>query len=237
MLHAMLRAAAAAGGFDPLSIAWRNAFWTEGESFIALGLPDGASVATWPDEVGTDDVSQGTASLQPEYHASLAGLNGRPGITGDTVDDYLRASSSPDFNGPNTIVMVGYVPDVANEYRPVTLSDNEVNVGPILSSGPTNWRVYGGDWLEDGTTDTNGHIIIATVDGASSEIMVDGTATSGSAGTTNNDAAGITLFANRTLANNGGTMAFVGIKSGTLTAQEKSDLTAWAADTYGLTIT
>ena len=40
-----------ASSFSPLQVGWTHAYWAEGPEFAALGLSNGAAVATWPDEV------------------------------------------------------------------------------------------------------------------------------------------------------------------------------------------
>lgn len=91
--------------FDPLtSIAWSHAYWAEGTEFTALGLADAGVVSTWPDEVGSSDLSE--ATNKPIYVASDATLNSKPLVRFDGVNDKLKGSFTS-IPGPHTIVMIG----------------------------------------------------------------------------------------------------------------------------------
>ena len=58
------------GGINPLDLTWR--MWLTGATFGA----DASAIATWDDEAGTNDATQGTAGNRPSVDSD--GLNGKP---------------------------------------------------------------------------------------------------------------------------------------------------------------
>src|SRR5438552_554844 len=78
--------------FSPLSISATALWWTEGTELAALGLADGAAVSTFPDEIGTADFTQATASAKPAYQASVAQLGNRPTLRFDGTTDFMAAT-------------------------------------------------------------------------------------------------------------------------------------------------
>ena len=85
-------------------IPFTHAWWSEGAEFRALGLSDGQTVATLPDEVGTADAVQASESLKPVYRAATPAMNNRPTIEFD--DSALATSSSPTYSQPFTFVAI-----------------------------------------------------------------------------------------------------------------------------------
>lgn len=114
-----------------LDIAWDHAFWTEGPQFTALGLSNGASVSSWPDEIDVSTpaaggwrtgfinmkppvaghtgvfLTQATGSKQPSYVSSDASFNNKPVVSFDGTDDYLHGLWASTLARPNHIVCVG----------------------------------------------------------------------------------------------------------------------------------
>lgn len=228
--------------FNPVtSVAWFAAYWAEGTEFDAEGYSDGNSVDNWPDEVGTNDLTNATAAEQPVFRSSVAALNNKPAIEDDGVDDHLDSPDFTDLTQPNTIVIVGKVDGDLSQFQPF------VDAAPVDTTGrhtvgiintPIDWIISAGTNQTGSAADTNAHLFIATFDGVSSTLEVDGVEDIAA------DAGADTLgslrlfhnFSDSTLRPLNGKIAFAGIKDGTLTAQEKADLEAWAADHYGITI-
>jgi hypothetical protein len=67
------------------------AFWdAEVSANVSLA---GSLVTSWVDRVGGYSADQGTSGFRPTYSATS--FNGRPGVTFDGTDDYLRTASLP----------------------------------------------------------------------------------------------------------------------------------------------
>lgn len=72
----------------PLTILGSLSWWVRSDSGITIGT----GVSAWADQSGNAvDFSQGTGGSQPAY-AATGGPNGGPIVTGDGVDDILRAT-------------------------------------------------------------------------------------------------------------------------------------------------
>lgn len=234
----MQMAAAGAGGdapFDPLSIGWHTAFWAEGSEFEALGLSDSDPVSSWPDEAATHDASQATGTRQPIYRASVAALNGQPGIEFDTSDDYLQTAAFTEISQPHTIVSVVRFTTTGQSRGTGAVAHHGIASGKraaLFQSGAGNMGISAGTAITGGGQDTLAHLYIAEY-GATDTLAEDGTTIiSGDAGA--EGLTGLTLGAGFNIANFlGGYLAFLGLYDGTLTAQQKSDLLAWSKSHYG----
>jgi len=84
-----------ATAFNPeTDITWHSLFWAEGTAFTALGLSDGASIATWPNETAEPDATQDTVGRRPLYD-EVSAINGKSAV-------YFNATQ--DSSGPALIV-------------------------------------------------------------------------------------------------------------------------------------
>lgn len=214
--------------FSPLDPAWEHVYWAEGPEFVALGLADGATVVTWPDESATSDLTNGNASQRPTYVASDATF-GRPVVRFDGTDDDLHVDWG-DIPLPVEIVIVA-------RYR--ALGADWIFSGAPSAGGPSA-RDTGGAWrmanslvLNGGTVNTSKHLHRFVFNGASSGLWVDEVSVlSGDTGT--GSMTGITIPRSSSgLGPAQMDVAFVGVVAGALTAQERSDLHAWAQSHYG----
>ena len=222
-----------APGGMPLGIDWHTAFWAEGDNMAAQNYTNDDQVPTWPDEtVNGRDATQATSSQQPLYKASVAALNSKPAVKGDGSNDKLRtAAFAATVANPFTIVTVGHVTSVGEHLHDgLTSGDRAVLSATSTSNG---WQIYNGAGVVGGTHDSSAHLFVVTFTGTDT-LEVDGTeVASGDAGS--HALTGINLFSNFTTTSsafNSGHIAFLGLKEGTLTSEEKSDLLAWSRSHY-----
>ena len=218
------------GGFDPLTVGWTHAYWAEGPEFVALGLSNGGAVGTFPDEIGTADLTQGTGSAQPAFQSSVAALGNRATVKSDGAD----------WVGPTTITII-------TQPFSVVVVESGASAGSLLVStaGDLGWCFYmsGGVWLANagstisgGSADSGAHMLRFYANGASSKLAEDETVVvTGNAGTYG--AGPIQLFRIPVGFNSAAHLAFVGIYAGDVTTDPKwASFKAWAATHYGLTI-
>ena len=236
MGHAMRRAASQlASSFSPLQVGWTHAHWAEGPEFLALGLSNGAAVSNWPDEIGTADLVQATETKQPAY-AATGGANSKPAIDPDG-GDWLRVTYTPSIAQPVTVVVVGAMSTSASG----ELIDGAVeDTGYInyISSGGGTFRMYAGAYITGPTGNTSPHLFMAYYNGASSVLGVDGSETSGNAGTAARN--GVTVFGRGAPGNNenqSNPASFVGVFTGDVRTDPKwAQFKAWVTSHYGITV-
>lgn len=221
--------------FHPVNdIAWHAAFWASGNEFAALGLSDGGAVTTFPDEKGTRDATQATASKKPTYRASVASLNNRPVVEFDGVDDALQTASWTGL-ASSTFVLVQRFLSAAGGTTNIHIdgiASGNRQIAGYNSVG--NWAQYSGGTIRtDGASDTNPHFMVG-VFAATDTLDKDGSNVI-SADSGSHTLTGITMGARYDGAAAFGNvqLAFVGLKDGTLTAQEKANLLAWSRSFYG----
>lgn len=222
------------GTFDPLSISWHTAFWAEDPDWTDPG--DGNAVSQWDDASGNGrHATQGTASVQPTYRASTAAFNSNPTVEFDGDDD-LSTATFADITGECEYFIVGSRSDDDNTefFVDGVTSGKRRGVFQIVGGGGTNWwAIYAGFTREGGSTpDTAPHALRAVFDGDDT-LHYDGTEIiNDNAGSDDLDG----LYLGRGQGGGGrlvGHIAFVGLKEGTLTSQERADLLSWAQSHYG----
>lgn len=221
-----------AAPFDPLSIGWYAAFWSEDPDWANPG--DGNPVASWRNAGSGDwgDAVEATAANQPLYHASDAFFNNRPIVQGDVTDDLLTTGLGTLVSQPNTWVVLGAASDNNNQHLMDGQTSGRRTTG--YSWQNINWfagsnRATSIDLGDDGTTP---HLVLIEANGASSALEIDGAVRdAGNIGTNGLD--GLVLFANISGGGPGGKIALAGVVNGLLTSQQKSDLVAWSQSRYG----
>lgn len=234
MSHALRRAASQrTGGFDPLTVGWAHAYWAEGPEFVALGLSNGAAVTTWPDEIGTADLSQATSTKQPAYQAT-AGAGGQPAVKADG-GDVLHSATITTITQPFTLVCILTGED--NDSVPIAGDDGSLR---FLYGAGTRWAIYFGNYLQSATTADFGsaHLMVVLASGGSSQIEKDGTAlVTGNAGT--GTATSVTLFGggNTPVNPSVAALSFGAIYSGDARTDPKwTQFKAWVTSHYGITV-
>lgn len=137
-----------ATGFDPKSITGLYA-WYDAADASSITL-NGSNISQWNDKSGNGrNVVQGTAINQPAYVTN--GINGKPAVAPDGVNDSLSLSAAVTGFTPKYIVGV---------FKPIT-----DNGGPYVKVGGDSDGIGIGQGT--GTQDTNGYSIIALHEGVS----------------------------------------------------------------------
>lgn len=104
--HGTLTSAQSGRTADPLAaISWSHVWWAAGPRFKALGLADGAAVTTFPDEVGSADMTRSAAG--PVYRASAASLTSRPAVETDGVEVLRTAAAAISVTLTYSVAWVG----------------------------------------------------------------------------------------------------------------------------------
>ena len=86
----------------PADLGASLALWLDADDASTITL-NGSTVSQWDDKSGNGrNVSQATAANQPTY--TLNGLNGKPVLTFDGIDDFM---SVPDFNNAVSLALIG----------------------------------------------------------------------------------------------------------------------------------
>lgn len=243
MSHAVRRAASQRiGGFDPLTVGWTHAYWAEGPEFAALGLSDGAAVGTWPDEIGTADLTQATAGLRPTYRTAGT-INSVPAVRGDGTQ-YYRDTASMTMAQPHSTVIVTRLTSVAGTWA--TIIDGKTGSNrawvAVRTGGTLGWNLFaGGGNPTAGTPAANtSYLLMALLSGASSVLDINGTqVVAGNPGT--HQRGGVSLFNSSAdlgqAAAVSADIAFVGLFSGDARTDPKwSDFKAWVSSHYSITV-
>ncbi len=93
--------------FHPInSIGWDAAYWTEGTEFIAESYGDGDDVDVFPDEVGTEDITENAAVWNPDYEPSDANFNNRPSIVLPSASGRMHDNNTYNLAHEHSIVAV-----------------------------------------------------------------------------------------------------------------------------------
>jgi hypothetical protein len=172
---------------------------------LADGTLDAATLATFLtattgkvvtvyDKVGTNHVTQGTDGNRPTVTANAIGTS--YGMT------FVRASNTILLSGstitqsqPYSLVVIAQQPDNATDQGIIAIDDGGFNgAGTNYTSG-ANFRAYSGLSFDQAATTNTMHALQAIFDGASSVNRVDGSETTGNAGTQSLTAYSIALGA------------------------------------------
>jgi hypothetical protein len=101
--------------WTPAALGSALALWLDAADASTITL-NGSTVSQWRDKSGNArHVSQATAANQPTLTAS--GLNGKPVLTFDGVDDYLAAASP--LIGTTHSLFILFTPTIENEFGTV----------------------------------------------------------------------------------------------------------------------
>ena len=219
-LAGVLQQQGGGAAFDVLNdIAWDAAYWEGGSEFAAQSYSDSDSVTTWPDEIGTDDLT-GDPGV-PIYDAVNASYNDAAVLAGNAASD--RMTSAATYVQPGTVVIVGNFDATGAD-----LFDGSTARWLFDGSGGSGRLFAGTARVTSWTVDTNPHLFVVYYNGASSYLEVDGTqyTVGGTVGTANLQDPWFRFGA-------AGAMAFVGVIQAELTSGEKSSLLSWSQGRYG----
>lgn len=211
-------------------VSWVAAFWAEGPEFQALGVSDGATFATWPDEIGAVDLISPSSGAYPTYDAD--GLAGQPAIT-YLSGDYQRQTSSMSPAGTATVVICKVATTGSSRWH-----DNQASGGGgrwVMGTYSGNvWQIYFGTSAgQTVPSNTAAHLFLYYQNGSNDRMEVDGTTIYGPANY------GTSTMARLNVNDSGGgggvTIAFLGVYNGDPdTDPGWADFVAWANDKYGL---
>lgn len=221
---------AAVGGFDPIAdVAWTHAYWAEGAKLMATSPTNNVSISTWPDEVGSGDITVVPTFNGGRYIAAATELGGRPAIRFLAAAPCRMQGSWSVVSQPNTLVVVGAHADGSGSRD---LVDSDATNRQLLDDSSGVWRMFAGTSASTGapSSDTGKHIFIAYYNGAGSTLSIDGSTVSvGNPGSNGVSAPqlGFSVSTSRNVA-----YALVGWKSGALTADERDGLIAWSQSRY-----
>lgn len=223
--------------FDPLSISWAHAYWTEGTEFVALGLTNGAALSSWPDEAATSDLAQATGANQPTFVTADASFNSRNVVRFDGSNDWMNVDFA-DLSQPNEIVAVARLRTVPGAAANAILLDGFATTGrhTMYRRGDiSKWTMFAGTALSGtATPDLVKHLFRAEFNTTSSKLFVDETQDGSTADAGSNVASGLAVGARFDGTTPGAyDVAFIGVSDSLLTTQQRSDLHSWAQAHYG----
>ena len=227
------------GPFDPVTaISWAASYWAEGSDYTALGLSDGATASSWPDESGALDLNQvvGTAPLH-----EATGINSEPSVLFGGAGA-LRDTGWTPIATTWSVVMVAQETDAtpSDNYLldGVGVSNRAIIMKRGASGSATYFEAYAGTaFLQGPAFDTDPHLFVLVNRGsASTTFEVDGSAYTGNIGS--HSLAGLTVMNRYTSSNYAeGPVSFVAAYSGDVTADGAwSDFYPWVGSHYGITL-
>lgn len=223
--------------YNPLAagITWHAAWWAE-DPLWTPGFVDGQSVDWWRDGGQQQvDLVQADTAKQPIWYESVDAMNGHAAIKGDGSNDFLQTAN---WSGVLAQTYLTYCVFTVSANSKVIYDGNDVtNRGLFWRDGSGNWEINNGSIIQAAGADTSAHLATIVADGASSQIIIDGTSlVTGNAGAAGLD--GLTLFANNAgAACNAGHVAFMAVISGAnwiAQAAKVTEFGAWALDYYGI---
>ena len=198
--------------YNPLADTGITWYWAAYAGDPAQAKPgNGGSWSSWRAEgVETTPLVQATDTKQMTWEASNATMGGLPAWVGDGVDDFAQTAN---FSGGALAqawvwVVVGCI--AANS--DVLVDGNDAtNRGLFWRDGGGNWEANNGSIIQAAGADSNPHSFAILANGASSQIIVDGTSVvTGNSGANSIDA--VTLCGNTAgAAVNAGPVSFVGL--------------------------
>lgn len=194
-----------------------------------IAQADASAVSSWAALVGGVALAQGTGADQPTYRTSS--INSLPGVRWDGVTDSLSGTITTVAQPVSFVVVV--------KHNGLGVDQEIINNSTELHIGTDNVaRVWGGTAdVTGGTADTNPHVLIVNMNGASSVIYRDGTSVgSGNPGA---NGAGATFQVGR-FGTTGrpmtGDIAEILLYNHTLTAGDRSIVDSYVQDRYAITV-
>ena len=134
-----------------------------------LGLSDGESVSTWPDESGEGNDLSGSG---PTYQESVQ--NGNPVVRFDGTDDILN-NSSPLISQPYTTIVAIQAVTASDRHTIIsTVDDGDQRAGFRYFFDTNDFQIFAGSSASGGSPTTDFIIATAIFDGAASEVRING---------------------------------------------------------------
>lgn len=241
-----LRAGAGGSGVSSFGllteIGWLHAYWAEGPEFQALGKADAATVTTWPDEIGTLNLTNASSDIT--YRAASSNLGNQPALRSpgtNSTASKLQTANETATNATWSIVVVAQDGGSATTNNfivdgPATGTRHYIqgstdgwHIANATDRGPAPYATY---------SLANRHLHVVRYSSSAARWEIDGATivSTGSSGTPS--FAGLTAFARFT----GGVgvaqdIAFIGIYVGDIFAHAKfAELESFLATKYGITL-
>ena len=178
----------ASGPDNRIAFSWlyNTSEWYEiSDLSVTIHTADGY-VTVWYDQSGNNyNATQTTSSAQPKIVSggSVILENSRPAVSFDGVDDTLQYDFSPDEVQPFTLFYVRRYRNVSSTCVGIGV-DSTANTGYAEIANGIQFRTYYGNYLVNGSSNTNQGLWYTLGNGANSEIGLDSnTAITGNAGT------------------------------------------------------
>lgn len=215
---------------SPLDFTWRGAWLADD-----IGLSNGATVTTWPALATSTqgDITGWAGNAADSVLYSTTGMGGQPelqvvasrNVTHDVIDWGSTLAQ------PNTIVLVVRSPTTTTDFVDTSPTTNR-----HLIDGASGLRMFAGTALTDNPTDAfddSPHLLIATFNGGSSSMRVDGVqVSSGNAGT---QGMGPMILWSGTFQSSAVKFAFVGVYTSAMSVDEIATTETFFMSKYGIT--
>lgn len=168
------------GAFTPLSLPGLR-WWYDASATASITVGSPNQVASVADQAGIAPAlasPSGVISTGVETENGLNALGFAPGV-GPSITASTATSAQPAYYF--TVIRMKTTGGPQNIFDNISGGSGRNVLG---DNGSGSWRMYGGSILDGGTQDTARHVLIATYNGASSDLSVDGVSVvSGNAGT------------------------------------------------------
>jgi hypothetical protein len=175
---AMMGKSSLGGGADPsLMVGWHSAYWADSSDMN--GYANGASVTTWYDQIGAEDLTAATAPVMVTSDASFSNHKSVHWTNDQSRELIIGAASASGSAQPVSLVVIGKYDSVASVNNSNTLIDGGSTSNRMLirlHGGPV-YAIFAGTSLRTGgTPDTSPHCFMARFNhGANTaELEVDG---------------------------------------------------------------
>jgi hypothetical protein len=229
--------------FEPINgVAWHAVYWAEN-----LAVANGAEVTTWPDDIGSEDLT-GASPNVPVMDTAHASFNNKKVLEFDaSVTQKLEILAATHGDGPQSqpfaIVTVAKFDDVTSGTSTGrTLHDGggASNRAEMRARSTTFWSLNAGTVVNIAANDLDPNLFVAKFNGASSALIISGTlAGPGNAGAHQYDGLtiGYAIGAATSAHRFDGQIAFVGVYYGDPESDPGwADFEAWVTSFYGIPI-
>ena len=162
--------------WTPAALGSALALWLDAADSSTITL-NGSTVSQWNDKSGNGrHVSQATAASQPTYTPN--GLNGKPTLIFDGVNDHLFRTQSFGLSQPLTIVSMQSFTNSAASLNYMLDNQSRLVVGSRfgISGGNAELGLYANTWIYAQNPVNSGvaFSISAVANGASSQLLANG---------------------------------------------------------------
>jgi hypothetical protein len=223
--------------YNPVAdIPWEHAYYVEGINYLAQGYADAASITTLPDEIGSADltVAPGT-SLLPAHETSAVSFNGLSAWNFNGSSSIQTTSAWSTVSAPFEIVIVATYPGGGG----FLFDGDNATYRAILTENEGLWAIWAGYNYDKSTvlvdSDPHNHSTYVSSGSANSMFLDNVNITGGNQNSGSENSQGVTLGSRYTGDSSYGLdrAVFYGIKNGSLTSEERSDLNGFFSTKYG----